>query len=162
MKRSVLVVALATVLVAACGSSAGTAGSESPTTASPVPTASASVIASCDELKVAASHLTTFVHYVSLNVGTENDSSSYFTEMRDTVASLKANQGVCSGDASAQIDALAAGVETLAAAYTPGEGVDTVAADKAAITALLPLGKAVFVALGLDPSSWDTAPRYPV
>lgn len=161
MKRQVLVTALAALLVAACGSSAGSGGAAtSPAPATPTPSVSA--IASCDELKVAASHLTTFVHYVALNVGSDNDSSAYFTEMRDTVASLQASQAVCPVDAKAELTALAAGVEALAAAYEPGTSADVIAADKAAVDALLPLGKAAYTALGMDPSPWDTAPRYPV
>lgn len=161
MKRSILVTALAAALLAACGSSAssGTATSGAP---SAVPTPSVSTIATCDELKVAASHLTTFVHYVALNVGSDNDSSSYFTEMRDTVASLQSARGVCKADATAQLAALAAGVETLAATYQPGTDAATIAKDKAAVLALVPLGEAVFTALGMDASSWATAPRFPV
>ncbi len=163
MKRSVLVVvSLAAVLAAACGSSVGSGGSASSTAPVATPTPSVSAIASCDELKVAASHLPTFLHYVSLNVGSGNDSSAYFTEMRDTVASLQAAGSACKADATAQLAALAAGVEALASAYQPGTDAATIAKDKAAVLALVPLGAAAFTALGMDPSSWSSAPRFPV
>ncbi len=161
MKRHVLVTALAALLVAACGSSAGS-GATSASPAQTTPTPSVSAIASCDELKVAAAHVTTFVHYIALNVGSDNDSSAYFTELRDTVASLQASQSVCPTDAKAALAALAAGVETLAAVYRPGTSADVIAADKAAVDALLPLGEAAFTALGMDPSAWKDTARYPV
>jgi hypothetical protein len=161
MKRSVLIIAAALV-VAACGSSSGTATPSTSTSPSTAPVPSVSAIASCDEVKVAAAHLTTFLHYVALNVGSDNDSSAYFTEMRDTVASLQAAKGVCAGDATVQLAALAAGVETLAAAYQPGTDAATIAKDKAAVLALVPLGKAAFTALGMDPASWDDTARFPV
>lgn len=162
MKRSVLVLALAAVLVSACGSSAGTSGSSAPVTPSTLPAPSVSALATCDEVKVAAAHLTTFLHYVALNVGSANDSSAYFTEMRDTVASLQAAKGVCQSDATAQLAALAAGIETLAAAYTPGTDAATIAKDKAAVLALVPLGKAAYTALGMDPAPWEDTARFPV
>lgn len=169
MKRTVLVCAvlvLAAAPLAACGSSAGTSagtsGAAAPISSSEAPTPSVSDIPSCAEVKVAASHLTTFLHYVALDVGSSNDPSPYFTEMRDTVASLRAAQSLCSADASGPLTALASGVESLATAYRQGTSADVIAADKAAVLALVPLGKAVYTALGMDPSPWDTAPRFPV
>lgn len=158
MKRHLLVLALAAALVAACGSSAGSGGtSSSPPTVAPTP--SVSTIASCDELKVAAAHLPTFLHYVGLNVGTDNDSSGYFAEMRDTVASLQASQSVCPGDAKAALTALREGVDALSTAYQPGTGAQQKAVDAAAIAAFVVVGQAAFTALGMDPAPWADAYR---
>ena len=119
MKRHVLVTALDALLVAACGSSAGS-GATSASPAQTTPTPSVSAIASCDELKVAAAHVTTFVHYIALNVGSDNDASAYFTERRDTVASLQASQAVRPSESKVQLAPVPAGVGPRAAASRDG------------------------------------------
>ncbi|HET7901131.1 MAG TPA: hypothetical protein VFL59_08065 [Candidatus Nanopelagicales bacterium] len=164
MKRIAVLSVLAAGLLAAgplsaCGSTSGSSGSATPTTSSSTPTPSVSTIASCDELKVAAAHLPTFLHYVALNIGTDNDSSSYFAEMRDTVASLEASTSVCSVDTTAQIAALRDGLAVLSAAYQPGAGAQQQAGDHAAIAVFAAIGVRYATALGMDPQPWKDADR---
>jgi hypothetical protein len=43
---------------------------------------------SCAAFDITAAHLLTYVHDVRLNVGTEDSSTGYVTEMKDAMAAL--------------------------------------------------------------------------
>jgi len=160
-----LVPAVVAVVLTACGASTGTSSSPAATgsssSLSSSPTFSATPM-SCPEFDVTAAHLLTYVHYVSLDVGTDNDPSSYVDEMRQAVAELIANAPSCAAKAGSALTALSAANDALAGAYQPGAGAAQVAADKAALAAYVSVAKAAWTAMGKDPSPWDTELKYSV
>lgn len=156
MKRSIVLLAVVLLTATACGSSS----SSTPSGAATSPVAAATV--SCSEFPVEAAHLVSYVHYASLNVGTANDSSSVMTEMSDAVATMQASAPACAPGATAQLDALAASVASLKAAYVPGTDAAAIAADKTALESTVASAKAAWTAMKMDTAPWDTVLKYGV
>jgi hypothetical protein len=159
---STVAVVIAAALVSACGSASTSSPSAgSPSTASTSASASAGSM-SCTDFDLTAAHLMTYVHYVSLNVGTDNASSGYFAEMKDAVSALDANAAQCAPKASSAMAALRAATSALELAYKPGTDAATISADKAALAAYLVAAKSAWTAMGKDAQVWDTELRYSV
>ncbi len=147
--------------LAACGSSststdtaAGAASPEAAPIASVVPVAPAGDV-TCDDADMAGANFRTFVHYASLNVGTNNDSAPTFGDMAVALGMMAAAAPTCAPDAVEEIDALTVAAQNAAAAYQPGDDVTAIAAQKAALTAVKDAGAAAWTAMGQDPADWD-------
>ena len=156
---------LAAVLLAACGATTPASSGTSPASAEPASTGPASSSAtsmSCTEFDMTAAHLLTYVHYVSLNVGTENSSAGYFGEMKDAVSALEANAAACAPRAAAALTALVPATKSLEGTYVPGADAAAIATDKAALAAYLLVAKAAWTAMGKDATVWDTELKYSV
>jgi hypothetical protein len=155
----VLVVGLVCAMAAACGSSGSTTAT--PTGAAPSVAASyVGATLTCDQFKVRAANLVSYIHYASLNVGTTNDSASYFVEMQQAMADLKANAPACAPASSASLDELQAKVDAAQAGYQASDAADAVTADKVLFDALAAQGALTWTAMQMDTQAWDTVLRY--
>ncbi len=155
-------IVLATALVAGCGASTSSSSVSPPPVTTTASSSDSASSMSCTDFDMTAAHLLTYVHYVSLNVGTENSSAGYFSQMKDAVAALDANTAACAPKAAAAVAALGPATSALEAAYKSGKDAAAVAADKAALAAFLVVGKAAWTAMGKDPTIWDTELKYSV
>ena len=151
---------LAVALLAACAATTPTSSGTSPAATEPASSSPTSM--SCTEFDMTAAHLLTYVHYVSLNVGTDNSSAGYFTEMKDAVSALEANAAACAPKATAALAALVPATSALEGAYVPGTDAAAVATDKAALATYLLVAKAAWTAMGKDATVWDTELKYSV
>jgi hypothetical protein len=157
--------------LAACGSSTATstpsqppaqasptaAASAAPVAAVPMPTSSPTGELTCTSFDLEAAHLVTYVHYASLNVGTNNDTVPTFTDMNEALGVLTAMAPKCAPKAVEAIAALGTAAGAAAAVYQPGDAAAVKAADKAALEAMKTQGVAAWTAMGKDPAPWETA-----
>jgi len=151
---------LAAALLAACAATTPASSGTSPAATEPASSSATSM--SCTDFDLTAAHLLTYVHYVSLNVGTENSSAGYFGEMKDAVSALEANAAACAPKAAAALTALVPATKSLEGTYVPGADAAAIATDKAALAAYLLVAKAAWTAMGKDATVWDTELKYSV
>ena len=163
-----LVNALPMVMLAAALVACGSATTSTETAAGgsvPAPLASVVPVApsgevTCDDVDLAGANVRSYVHYVSLNVGTTNDSAPTYGEMAAALGVMAAGAPECAPDAVEEIGALTAAAHDAAAAFQPSTDPAAIAAQKEALTALKDAGVMAWTAMGKDPADWDTTLRF--
>lgn len=171
MRTTRLAAAVALVaLLTACGSSTSSAPSSS-TPASPSSSASSSAPSSpaesaapvapvtCDDMAKVSTTLTTKIHYVALNVGTSNDSSTYYPAIEEAMAQLTQLATDCAPQAVEPVAALATAVADLLEQTVPGADATAIATDKAALAAVREAGIAAYSSLRLPTNGWENRPE---
>jgi hypothetical protein len=159
MYRPIAVAAALLPALVGCGSSTSTTAGGAAST-SPASVASATGTMSCSEFDQTAAHLVTYANDASLNVGTTNDSTGYFTEMKDAMAGLSGNAAAFAAAASDAIAALRTATEALATSYAASTDTAAVSTDKAAFAVVVTNAKAAWAAMGKDATIWDTVLKY--
>jgi hypothetical protein len=154
-----VVVAVALLVSAGCGSSgaAGTASSSSPTPTSSA-SASAAVSLSCDEVEQEASHLTTYLHYVDLNIGTTNDSTPYFDEIDGVIATLREAIEPCFPTDAAEVAGLGRTTDALRQSWVTGADQSAKDTDTALLADVRAQGEPLWIALGWVSAGWEQLP----
>lgn len=151
-----IVVALALLVTAGCGQSgtAGTASSAPPTSSS----ASAALSLSCDEVQQEASHLTTYLHYVKLNIGTTNDSTPYFDEIDGVIAVLRNAIEPCFPTDAAEVAGLARTTDAMRQSWVTGADQSAQDTDTALLADVRAQGEPLWIALGWVSAGWEQLP----
>ena len=151
---------LASLTLAACSSSAGSAPATSAVAAAPstasAPAASplATADLTCTDFALAATHLTSRMQIMSANNGTANDPAATFDELAAATDVLTAMAPQCAPDGAADIAAVVSAIDALKAAYRPATDQATVDANRAAILAVAAVGVPAWKKLGIDPTGW--------
>lgn len=161
--KSLPIVMLLAVLTA-CGSST-TATETASADATPAPLASVVPVmpagdVTCDEVDMAGANVRSYVHYISLSVGTMNDTAPTYGELAAALGVMTAGAPDCAPDAIAEIDALTEAAQGAAATFQPSTDPAAIAAQKAALTMLKDAGMVAWTAMGKDPADWDTTLRF--
>jgi hypothetical protein len=99
-------------------------------------------------------------HYLSLNVGTNNDTVPTFADMHEALGVLTAMAPKCAPKAGDAIAALGVAAGETAAVYKPGDDAALKDANKAALVALKDKGVVAWQAMAKDSSGWETALRF--
>jgi hypothetical protein len=161
--KALPMVMLASALVA-CGSATtstetGTGGTAPAPLASVVPVAPSGDV-TCDDVDLAGANVRSYVHYISLSVGTANDTAPTYGEMAAALGVMEAGAPECAPDAVEEIAAMTAAAQDAAAAFQPSTDPAAIAAQKEALTALKEAGVTAWTAMGKDPADWDTTLRF--
>ena len=82
--------------------------------------AAAALSLSCDEVQQEASPLTTYLHYVKLNIGTTNDSTPYVDEIDGVIAVLRNAIEPCFPTDAAEVAGLARTTDALRQSWVTG------------------------------------------
>lgn len=156
-------------LLTACGSSTASAPSSA---APPASSSAASSTAettpaettapkpvTCDDMAKVSTTLTTKIHYVALNVGTSNDSSTYYPAIEEAMAQLTQLATDCAPQAVEPVAALAAAVADLLDQTVPGADSAAIATDKALLAAVREAGIAAYSSLRLPTNGWENRPE---
>lgn len=155
--------------LAACGSPSA-APAQSPLAAS-LPSQSAASQATvdittpaeavtCDDFDVAASHFKQDALYVSLNVGTINDSTPTYADMGEQLSVMLAGARECAPNATAELDELVRAAQASAFAYRTGAAAEDIDAQKSALFALKDAGEAAWTAMGKPAADWELAVKF--
>lgn len=152
-------VTAAAALLAACGSQQGASSTSGAGSSPGQASASASASLTCTDYRMNAAHMSTFVHYVALNVGTTNDSSTYYPQMDEAMAVLTGMTPTCAPTAVAPMAAFSTAVAELKATTKPGTDAATIAVDKAALAKVRAAGIAAWTAIGMPTAGWENKPE---
>jgi hypothetical protein len=164
-RLAVLAAAAATALLTGCSSGTPeTAAPASPSSASVASPSAAVPVAptpgiTCDDLAKTATTLTTYVHYVALNVGTTNDSATYYPTIDQAQVDLGALAPECAPKAAAAVTTLAGSIDELQAGMTSGEDAAAIDADVALLAEVRSDGIAAYRALGVPVVGWQDRPE---
>jgi hypothetical protein len=147
-----LALAVAAAL-AGCSSSSSSGAASVPAPALPTATVA------CADVAMTATHLTTSIHYVALDVGTTNDSTKYREQIDRDLGALVASAPACHPGAVKDLAAFSAAVAAMEGQLAPGNDAAAVAAKKAALATVRSTGSTAWTAMSLPTVAWENVPE---
>lgn len=155
-------IALLALLLVGCGAStastqgaSGEPAGSTPATSAPTEAQPSPSPSTCADFDMAAAHLSTYWHYLKINLGTDNDEAPTIADMTQAMETLTALAPKCAPKAVKALTKLATTSAVVASTYqTKPDAMQAAAVDEA-MAAMQEQGVAAWTAMGISTYAWE-------